>query len=339
MALTEREIEDAQIAARQNEDHLFRIPNVCSVGVGYKTVGGERTDEISVIVSVRRKAPLRELRSAVPREVLGRDGRYVTTDVEEEGPLVPAADYSKYRPVLGGTVIMGGGSLGAFVVDPSDLTRAFLTNNHVFGSFASGPTGPNVTVTQPGPAYADRIGYVKRYVPLYVGPDPNAVPVSAADAALGALDPGVSSSNLVAGTADVTTSEGVEVIYERATPQLGDSVLKRGWFTELTRNGRVAKEGITIDFPYSGGHARIANCFAVDSTDGLRFWDQGDSGSLIMREAPGKVEGTLPALGLLFGGWLDGRRAYCSDINAVYAALNVSSSCSFRGFLRDLFGG
>lgn len=339
MAPSERAIEDAKIAARQNEDHLFRIPNVCSVGVGYKYVGGERTDEISVVVSVRRKAPLRELRSAVPREVLGRDGRYVQTDVEEERPLVAAADYNRYRPLLAGTLIVGGGTLGGWVVDPSDLTRALLTSNHVFGSWANGPTGPNIPVTQPGPDLSDRIGYVKRYIPLYVGPDPNTVPVSAADAALATVDPDVPFTNLVAGTAGIATAEGVEVIYERAVPQLGDTVLKRGFFTELTTNGIVTKVGLTLDFPYPAGWARIANCFAIDSTDGARFSDQGDSGSLILRQTPGKVQGTLPALGLLFGGWTDGLRAYCSDINAIYAALNVSSTCSFRGALGDLFGG
>lgn len=338
MAPSESALEDAGIAARQNEAHLFRIPNVCSVGVGYKYVGGERTDEIGVVVSVRRKAPLRELRGAVPREILGRDGRFVVTDVIEERPLVAAADFNTYRPLLAGTLIMGGGTLGGWAVDPSDFTRALLTNNHVFGSYTNGPTGPGAVVTQPGPGVADRIGYVKRYIPLHVGPDPNTVPVSAADAALATVDPDVPFTNLVAGTGGIVTSEGVEVIYERAAPQLGDRVLKRGFATELTRNGVVTRVGTTVDFPYPHGWARIANCFAVESTDGARFWDVGDSGSLILREAPGRVEGTLPALGLLFGGWTDGTLAFCSDINAIFAALEVSPTCSFRGALGDLFG-
>lgn len=334
----ERAIELETAAARLNEDFLFSLPNVCGVGVAYRVVGGERTDEICVSVSVRRKLPLRSLRGgAIPREVLGPNGEFVPTDVEEEGDLTPGADEGRYRPVQPGTMIQGGGTLGGWVIDSTDFTLALLTNNHVFGSFSTGPTGAGTVVTQPGSQ--DRIGFVKRYAPLYLGPDQNSVTVSAADAAIGGLNPDTRTSNLVRGTAGVTTPEGYDAIYETAVAQLGDRVLKRGWYTELTQNGEVIKTAETVNFPYPGGSARIANVFRVGSIDGAPFWLPGDSGSVVMRQAPGTMEATLPALGLLFGGWTDGTRAFCCDMGSVYAALNVTSVCSVRHIIRALFGG
>jgi hypothetical protein len=39
----------AQQAKRQNESRLLRMNNVVAAGIGYKTTGGVRTDELAVI--------------------------------------------------------------------------------------------------------------------------------------------------------------------------------------------------------------------------------------------------------------------------------------------------
>jgi hypothetical protein len=65
------------------ETELLRKENVVGVGVGYRRRGGELTDEIAIIVQVRRKVPWRELSSQnlVP-EMLDD----VPVDVEVIGP-------------------------------------------------------------------------------------------------------------------------------------------------------------------------------------------------------------------------------------------------------------
>jgi hypothetical protein len=57
---------------------------VVAVGVGYRQVGGEPTDEIAIIVSVSEKLPVAKLRpgSGIPSRLEG-----VPVDVVEVGTL------------------------------------------------------------------------------------------------------------------------------------------------------------------------------------------------------------------------------------------------------------
>jgi hypothetical protein len=79
----------AQQTKRRNESRLIRMNNVVAVGIGYKTTGGVRTNEIAVVVSVVKKLPLVQLPegSRVP-QVLGG----VETDVVETGLIFAQQD-------------------------------------------------------------------------------------------------------------------------------------------------------------------------------------------------------------------------------------------------------
>ena len=75
-----------QIAEVKNryETELFELANVVGVGVGYKEIAHELTDQIALIVSVTEKKALSELavEDVVPAELNG-----VLTDVQEVGQL------------------------------------------------------------------------------------------------------------------------------------------------------------------------------------------------------------------------------------------------------------
>ena len=69
---------------RHHERKLLRMANVVAVGVGYRTRGGQQTREVSIVVSVSKKAPASELKPAdlIPASVDG-----VPVDVVETGEI------------------------------------------------------------------------------------------------------------------------------------------------------------------------------------------------------------------------------------------------------------
>ena len=76
--------ERASAIKRAYQDELMSKANVVGVGVGYRTVGGQRTDDIALVVMVTRKVPRMQLEphDLVPSEIEG-----IPVDVQEVGML------------------------------------------------------------------------------------------------------------------------------------------------------------------------------------------------------------------------------------------------------------
>ena len=77
------------VAAKEaHENELMALPNVVSVGVGMRSVGGEYTNEIAIIVSVSEKYPSGELDAAdvIPSEIEG-----IPVDVQHVGTISAGA--------------------------------------------------------------------------------------------------------------------------------------------------------------------------------------------------------------------------------------------------------
>ncbi len=135
------------------------LPNVTGIGVGYKYVRGERTDQIAIRIYVAAKLSEQELRDRkfrpVPAEIEG-----IPTDVAELPPMRPSADPSGSRadrkdPLVGGISIgtanhpFSRGTLGTFVFDRSSGEQFVLSNEHVLDA----PVGEKVI--QPAPIGLD----------------------------------------------------------------------------------------------------------------------------------------------------------------------------------------
>jgi hypothetical protein len=77
--------EKAQAVKRAHEVELMGRANVVGVGVGFRQRGGVRTDEVAVVVMVRRKVARAQLAPAdvIPTEIEG-----VPVDVQEVGEIV-----------------------------------------------------------------------------------------------------------------------------------------------------------------------------------------------------------------------------------------------------------
>lgn len=69
---------------RRHEQGLLRKANVVAVGVGYCSRGGIQTKEVCIVVSVKNKVPLSELK---PRDVIPAQLEDVPVDVVETGEI------------------------------------------------------------------------------------------------------------------------------------------------------------------------------------------------------------------------------------------------------------
>lgn len=337
----------AMAAQEAHAARLLELENVIGVGTGLRVKGGKLTNQICVQVLVRRKVPLRQLgaRSLVP-SALSADGGDIRTDVLDIGLPAAQQDTGRYRPVPAGCSIgpeasVSAGTLGGFACDNTDDTIVLLTNNHVISNLDAQPALRRVV--QPGRLDGgvlpgDVIGSLKRDVQVNtVANVPGAPmpPFSVADAAIASVD---------VDRTDQIRQLNVPAIYEIQAPALNMSVQKRGRTTRLTTNGRVTTINVTQLLGYRNGTrlGRIQNSFIITSTDGNMFSDRGDSGSLILNQARGQLNGTFPVVGLLYGGGTNGLGTpitIANDINAVFGALNLGTICNCiaRAIIRAIF--
>jgi hypothetical protein len=77
-------VQRATEVKRRHEAALLRKANVVAVGVGFRTRGGSRTDEVCIVVSVRKKVPVSQLRRS---DVIESSLEGVPVDVVETGEI------------------------------------------------------------------------------------------------------------------------------------------------------------------------------------------------------------------------------------------------------------
>ena len=78
-------IEEIRAVKDRHADDLFRRKNVVGLGIGYKEVEGQETEQLSLVVMVRKKESPSQLEATdlVPFEIEG-----VPVDVKEVGEIV-----------------------------------------------------------------------------------------------------------------------------------------------------------------------------------------------------------------------------------------------------------
>ena len=329
-------------------ERLVELPNVMGVATGLRVRGGQTTEELCVQVFVDRKLPEQRLPSwaRVPGAVAGAEDEAVPTDVIEITPPEAYQNTARYRPVPGGSSIgpeatISAGTLGGWAGDNSDNTVVLLSCNHVISNLDNPPTAGRIV--QParldgGVLPGDVIGAFKRHVAVQTVANPPGTPlpaVSAVDAAIGTITVERTDNVLGIGPA----------VYELQAPAIGMNVQKSGRTTRLTTNGRIVSINATFTINYRNGTriGRVGNSFVVNSTDGNPFGNPGDSGSLIFNQQQGDLNGTRPAVGVLYaGGTYSNGSPYTlgCDINAVFGALNLVTLCTLavRALIQSLGG-
>lgn len=325
-------------AKEQSKEALLALPNVVGVGVGYKTVGQIKTDEVSIVVMVQRKLPKAALQpdAIIPRQVAGVD-----VDVIQVGEIrAQASRTDRVRPAPGGVSIghykITAGTLGCVVRDRSTNVRLILSNNHVLAN--SNDASPGDAILQPGPVdggspASDTIATLERFCTIDFGSEPGVCSLAGSYASLGnaiatllgskhrleVFQSNPQATNLVDAAVARPVNDGdvLDEILEIGTIQgtleatLGMPLRKSGRTTGFT-TGEVTLLNATVSVSYGlGKTARFEDQIVAGAMS-----QGGDSGSLV-------VHGTeLKAVGLLFAG--SNQSTIINPIQAVLDCLQVS---------------
>jgi hypothetical protein len=293
----------AQRTKREHEDRLMRVNNVVAVGVGYKTVGNVRTDELAVVVSVVKKLPLIQLpeRARVPKTLNG-----MPTDVVETGMIFALQNPTdKMRPARPGISIghfqITAGTLGCLVQRGGQVY--ILSNNHVLANSNAAQVGD--AILQPGPAdggtSADQIGTLEQFVPIGFGVSLGCSPLSLLMRLLGRSptpkvnEPGNNTVDCAIAkplSADLVNPDilNIGIPTGAGMASLGTQVQKSGRTTGHTTD-QITQIDVTVSVSYGGTRVAVFKnqLMAGPMSSG------GDSGSAVL-------DMNKQIVGLLFAG-------------------------------------
>ncbi|HAG10569.1 MAG TPA: hypothetical protein DCK76_04105 [Desulfotomaculum sp.] len=299
---------------------LFIKANVIGIGVGYKQIRGEETDQLSLIIFVEKKVPPDRLNksSIIPGKISD-----LHTDIVEIGRVRLLDNrVDRWRPACPGISIghykISAGTFGAVVKDKNTGEKLILSNNHILANATNGSDGRSSIgdpILQPGPhdggGPKDKIATLLRFIPIRHTVQDVECPIAAAalqagniiihtvrprynirltkytndmnniDAAVAKPD---KQSLVDEEVLEIGRIEGVA----RVIP--GDSVKKSGRTSGLSE-GKVQAIGVTIKV----GISEEENGLFTDQVVSNILSQPGDSGSLI-------VNSGKQAVGLLFAG-------------------------------------
>jgi hypothetical protein len=311
--MTSRELRDALAQAKQS---LKGHPDVVSVGIGFKYRGGVRTDEVAIVVGVRKKLAAADVarERLVPARIAGQP-----TDVVQYGQIKALELTAKRRPCPPGYSIghalVTAGTLGAWVRRGQGSERYVLSNNHVLA--ASNEASPGDFIRQPGRADGgtedDRFARLTEFVRIrFDGGNGDGKKTAAALAWRGWKWPANQVARLVgcpfrlevrplaveqpypnlvdAAVARVNLEEWVDPeVPKIGEPagirdfQLGDRVQKTGRTTEHTR-GFVEVVGSQVQVDYGTSGTATFDDQLIIRADAGEFSGPGDSGSCVFGE-------------------------------------------------------
>jgi hypothetical protein len=330
-------LEEAKQAKSLHKSAILNRPNVVGVGVGYKMVGEDKTDELSIIALVREKIPIAGLlpEALVPSELDG-----IRTDVMEVGDLRPLTlRTDRWRPAPPGVSIghykVTAGTFGAVVRDKSSGRRLILSNNHVIANSNESEIGDPILqpgVVDGGRIEQDTIAHLENYCKIDFGLSPptcsyaelytdfgnKIASMMGSGHRLQVMKTNPSATNLVDAAVarpveDSMISDDILEIGEvvgTKPASLAMLVQKSGRTTGL-RTGEILVLDTTIEIEYGAGRSASFEQQILTSP----ISQGGDSGSLLV------TADSAHAVGLLFAG--SNQATLHNPIQAVIDCLNI----------------
>ena len=261
----------------------FDDPNIVGVGVSKKVTEGKELDSLCVCFYVVKKLPPSKIahRYLVPPVIATQRGQATYTDVKAIGQIVPQIQpLVKQKPTESGFSVghikITAGTVGAIVKKGGK--RYLLSNSHVLANSGKGKPGDKVVF--PGP---DDDGKVPEN---WVAVLSEAAPFTKGGAFVNEVD---------AALAEMREEKLADISYNlpktkkplaTILPERDMVVTKRGRTTGITR-GRIIDTDFRFVLNYDGvgqiGFTRQVLC--------ERYTDGGDSGSLVIDVATGKIVG------------------------------------------------
>jgi hypothetical protein len=290
----------------------FDDPNIVGVGISKKVTKQKEVDALCVSFYVVKKLPPSKIPHShlVPPVIATETGRATYTDVKEVGRIVPQKNpLVKQKPVESGFSVghikITAGTLGA-IVKKGDK-RYLLSNSHVLGDSGKGKPGDKVVYPGPdddGQVPGDWVASLTQAVPFKKG----GTFVNEVDAAL----------------AEIREERLEDMIYRLPKAKMPLSIIvperdmvvtKRGRTTGTTR-GKI----IDVDFRFVLNYDGVGQVGYTKQVLCERYTDGGDSGSLVIDVASGKI------VGLHFAGANGG--SVFNPIQAVIKALGFAFTSS-----------
>ena len=322
-------------ALEKNRHDLLSKENVVGTGIGYKTVGGEKTDELAIICSVVKKTDISSLSSF--ERIPGKIGNSVTDVIETGWFRAFQSPLERIRPAPGGVSIghyaITAGTLGLVVRRNGE--KMILSNNHVLANSNDAAIGD--AIIQPG-AYdggnslTDQIAALEDYIRIqFQGDEPS-------NCAIGNMIASVFNSFAImfgrTSRFRVVKSRALENLVDAAiarpinpdevseeilnigsvnglgTADIGDGLQKMGRTTGFTQ-GSVDQIEASVNVNYGGDRTAL---FTGQLIAGAMSAG-GDSGSAVLDENRNLV-------GLLFAG--SETTTIINPIEFVFDALNLT---------------
>jgi len=312
---------------------LLRKAGVVAVGIGHKTVGGQKTPVLAIVCSVIKKLPVESIKAVdlIPKLVEG-----VSTDVIETGIIRALEDRTKrWRPAPGGVSIghekITAGTLGCLVEKGGK--KYILSNNHVLANMNEGAIGD--AILQPGTYDGgtfpyDRIATLAEFVKInFIGGDSGCAVSKAITKLLNFITKSIKSRSRFATSRAVLPENRVDAAIAEpldaswvlneilevgkllgiGEATLGLGVKKSGRTSGLT-HGTIDIMNVAVQVQY--GDTKIA--YFVDQLQAGAMSAGGDSGSAV-------VDNENRLIGLLFAG--SDATTIINPIGEVFSALKL----------------
>lgn len=287
--------------------NIFADRNIVGVGVSEKVVGKKKSGELSVCFYVEKKIPKSKLKAGrlIPTVLASPDGKACFTDVKVVGRIRPQLKV-KQKEIQSGYSVghhdWATGTLGAIVKKTGKYF--ILSNSHVLALSGTARVGDGIIYPGPddkGTLAKNRVAKLTRFIKFKTG----GTFVNEVDAALAEIDAG----RLADLNFEIFGLKGSPRV---VVPKRGMKVIKRGRTTGDT-TGEVVDVDFRIAFPYPELGVAVGFRNQVLCT---RYTKPGDSGSIVVDQATGKI------VGLHFAGSGDG--SVFNPIQAVQSALGFT---------------
>lgn len=312
---------------------LLRKKNVVAVGMGYKEIGGIKTETKAIICSVSKKEPLSALKK---KDIIPMRVEDMPIDVKEVGVIKALkARTDRWRPAPGGVSIghewITAGTLGCLVSKGSQ--PYILSNNHVLADTNNAPIGS--TILQPGKhdggELIDTIATLADFVPIEFGGGKGCsigkavaglenffAKIIGSKTRLESVSIRQTSNRVDAAIAypveaDMVKNEILELgkITGWAGAGLGTKVMKSGRTTGITE-GEITQVNVMVNVQYGNGKVALFENQLMIEPGG--FSAGGDSGSVVLNK-------NNKLVALLFAG--SDQSTIVSPIEFVFTDLDV----------------
>ena len=317
-----------------NRRQLLQRANVVATGIGYKETGGDKTDRLCIVCSVKEKLPAARMPA---EEMVPASINSTPTDVIQTGVIrALQAPTDRFRPTPGGVSVghvgITAGTLGCWVT--KNGRKVILSNNHVLANSNAAEIGD--AILQPGPYDGgsfpqDHIANLSEFIPIAFQGDPSGCQF--ANAVISVFNQGCrlinsntrykvikvqAEDNLV--DAAIATPINPDDVKDEITNigpiqgtisgELGMAIKKNGRTTGFT-TGQIQQIDVTANVQYGTGQVAVF----TDQLLAGAMSQGGDSGSAVLDDSDRLT-------GLLFAG--SDTTTIINRIENVFSALGIS---------------